>query len=191
MNIQQTWRKPAAFAGAFLLSSLGFTTSALGITPNSQSSTAQATPLSEQRQFLLAQASSCRQVLARNGLYVRREPSVYSATVGIIDYNRNVTLENLGSNGWVPISAPLVGYVYANYLGVCDTASAPPPSNCRRVTSATGTYVWQTPSNTGANMGLVENGRRVTIENLGSNGWVPITVPMQGYVPAENLAYCG
>jgi len=28
------------------------------------------------------------------------------------------------------------------------------------------------------------------IDNLGSDGWVPITVPLKGYVQANYLAYC-
>ncbi|WP_226587993.1 SH3 domain-containing protein [Microseira wollei] len=50
--------------------------------------------------------------------------------------------------------------------------------------------VHQAPSTDGESVGVVANGRRVTIANLGTDGWVPITVPLRGYVQSENLAYC-
>jgi len=85
-----------------------------------------------QGEYLLAQVpDSCRQVIARNGLNVRRQPTANSEAVGIIDSARNVTIQSLG-----------------------------------------------------------ENGRRVRIESLGTDGWVPITVLVRGYVQTENLAYC-
>jgi uncharacterized protein YgiM (DUF1202 family) len=85
-----------------------------------------------QGEYLLAQVpDSCRQVIARNGLNVRRQPTANSEAIGIIDSARNVTIQSLG-----------------------------------------------------------ENGRRVRIESLGTDGWVPITVLVRGYVQTENLAYC-
>jgi uncharacterized protein YgiM (DUF1202 family) len=85
-----------------------------------------------QGESLLAQVpDSCRQVIARNGLNVRRQPTANSEAIGIIDSARNVTIQSLG-----------------------------------------------------------ENGRRVRIESLGTDGWVPITVLVRGYVQTENLAYC-
>lgn len=148
--------------------------------------------------YQLTQTSNnCLQVAARNGLYVREEPTVYSRALGIIPYGRNVTVtENPGINTlggnpgvrWMPISAPLQGYVYAGFLSSCQ--SSPPPKNCREVSRNGGLYVRQEPSNNSNVVGVVPNGRNVTIENRGANGWVPISVPLQGYVSAANLTYC-
>jgi uncharacterized protein YgiM (DUF1202 family) len=144
-----------------------------------------------QGEYLLAQASeSCRQVIARNGLYVRQQPTVNSEAIGIIDSARNVTIQSLGENGWVPITAPMQGYVYGGFLGSCEVATPPPATNCRRVAAVRGINVHQAPSTDGESVGVVANGRRVTIEGLGTDGWVPITVPLRGYVQSENLAYC-
>jgi uncharacterized protein YgiM (DUF1202 family) len=63
--------------------------------------------------------ANCREVAARGGLNVRREPSVNSAVVGVVPRGRNVTIENRGVSGWVPISAPFQGYVSSNYLRYC------------------------------------------------------------------------
>ncbi len=144
-----------------------------------------------QGEYLLAQVpDSCRQVIARNGLNVRRQPTANSEAVGIIDSARNVTIQSLGENGWIPITAPIQGYVYGGFLGACEVATPPPPTNCRQVAAQRGINVHQAPSTDGERVGVVANGRRVTIESLGTDGWVPITVPVRGYVQTENLAYC-
>ncbi len=145
----------------------------------------------QESSYLLAQVpASCRQVIARGGLRVREKPSANSRVVGTVQTNRNVTIQtDVTNNGWVPISTPLPGYVYAQYLGMCDTA-APPPSNCRRIVASAGAPVRQQPSDTATSVGVITNGRRVIIDSLGFDGWVPITVPMQGYVQGSYLGYC-
>jgi len=148
--------------------------------------------------YQLAQGSdNCHQVAARNGLYVREDPTVYSGALGILPYGRNVTVvESKGANTvggnpgakWMPISAPLQGYVYAGFLSSCQ--ESPAPKNCREVSQKGSLYVRREPSINSSVVGVVPNGRNVTIENRGANGWVPISVPLQGYVSAANLTYC-
>lgn len=144
------------------------------------------------QRVLLAQetASSCRQVTANNVLNVRREPSLEAAVVGTIAARRNVTIQNQGDKGWVPIVAPVEGYVFAEYLADCPSVPIP-PSLCRAVqTDIGGLNVRREPSVEAAIIGQVANGRRVTIENQGDKGWVPINVPLNGYVSAQYLAPC-
>jgi|GEM_PF-940609 uncharacterized protein YgiM (DUF1202 family) len=148
--------------------------------------------------YQLAQGSTnCHEVAARNGLYVREDPTVYSRALGIIPYGRNVTVvESRGANTvggnsgakWMPISAPMQGYVYAGFLSSCQ--ESPPPKNCREVSKRGGAYIRQEPSINSDVVGVVPNGRNVTIENRGANGWVPVSVPLQGYVSATYLTYC-
>ncbi|MBD2465497.1 SH3 domain-containing protein [Oscillatoria sp. FACHB-1407] len=153
-------------------------------------SAALAEPLLAQQEYQLAQIpDNCRQVTASSGLYVRQEPTVYSQALGVIGSGRYVTIKNPGTNGWAPISAPLEGYVYTGFLGTCQETT-PPPSNCRRVQADEELLVRQEPSVNGTVVGTVTDGRRVTIANLGVNGWVPITVPLVGYVSSDYLAYC-
>ncbi|MEW6499620.1 MAG: hypothetical protein AB1589_45230, partial [Cyanobacteriota bacterium] len=112
--------------------------------------------------YQLAQISdNCREVAARSGLYVREEPTVYSRALGIITHGRNVTIvDNPGRNivsgnpgaEWMPISAPLQGYVYAGFLSSCQ--DSPPPQNCREVSKAGGLYVQQEPSINSAVIGV-------------------------------------
>lgn len=148
--------------------------------------------LAQKSTYQLAQApqSSCRKVIAPRGLYVRQEPTSNSKALGIVASERNVTIKNRGASGWVPISAPLEGYVYGGFLGYCQE-DAPPPSSCRQVqTSSRALNVRREPTANGTIVGAVANGRRVTIENRGANGWVPITVPLVGYVSSDYLIYC-
>ncbi|MCU0547320.1 MAG: SH3 domain-containing protein [Oscillatoriaceae cyanobacterium Prado104] len=182
MQQQKMWQKYTTLTSSIFLTATVLVAPAIASEPNQTQN---------QDEDLLAQASeTCRQVIARNGLYVRRQPTVNSEAIGIIDSARNVTIQNLGENGWVPIAAPLQGYVYGGFLGSCEVATPPPDTNCRRVAATTGINVHQAPSTDGESVGVVANGRRVTIEGLGTDGWVPITVPLRGYVQSENLAYC-
>lgn len=138
----------------------------------------------------LAQTSySCHQVIAKRGLYVREKPTVYSNAVGVIAYRRNVEVAGGITNGWVPISAPLKGYVYADWIGRCQAAS-PPPSTCRRVVAQKGIPVRREPSSNSKTVGYISSGRRVILTGQGENGWVPISVPFKGYVPSDQLVYC-
>lgn len=138
----------------------------------------------------LAQASGvCRQVSARGGLYVRAEPTIDSRILGAVLYGRNVTVLEQQTESWVPVSAPIEGYMFSSYLVPCEQAD-PAPSNCRQVKATNGLVVREEPSIDSERVGVVERGRNVTIVNLGTNGWVPIQVPLEGYVPANDLTYC-
>lgn len=132
---------------------------------------------------------SCNQVIAKRGLYVREQPTVYSEAVGIIAYGRNVEVAGGITNNWVPISAPLKGYVYADWIGNCQ-AKSPPPSSCRRVVANRGIPARQEPSNDSKVVGYISSGRRVILTGRGANGWVPISIPFKGYVPSAQLVYC-
>ena len=193
MNLKNQWKKYSILASSLLLSSTVFTIPTFAVNFNQNlgvNSINESPTLPNQREYLVAQAAdTCRQITARTSINVRQQPTVNSGVVGSINSRRNVTIQNLGANGWVPISAPLEGYVAANFLAPCNVANLPPTS-CRRVVAQRGTNVRQAPSNDTGSVGLVASGRRVTIDNLGENGWVPITVPLKGYVLAGNLGYC-
>lgn len=156
-----------------------------------QSSGLQRISLPQSGEYLLAQVSpSCRRVVSRSGLEVRQQPTMRSQAVGMVNYRSNVAIQNRGMNGWVPISAPLEGYVNARAIGACNLPISVPPTNCRSVVTPGGVSIRQTPSTQGKPVGFVGARRRVTVENLGANGWVPIIVPLKGYVQSANLAYC-
>lgn len=171
---------------------------AAGTITTQEIQTPQITSFQSEGTYQLAQTSNtCREVSARNGLYVREDPTVYSTALGVLPYGRNVTVvENPGRNvvvgnpgvEWMPISAPIRGYVYAGFLSSCQ--ESPPPNTCREVSARGGVYVRQEPSINGDIVGVVPTGRNVTLENRGANGWVPISVPLQGYVSAAYLTYC-
>ncbi|MBE9124375.1 SH3 domain-containing protein [Tychonema sp. LEGE 07199] len=187
MKQNGSWKKYTSLTSSLLLSATVLVAPAFA----SETNQTQNVKLQNTSQYLLAQIpNSCRQVIASSGLNVRQEANSNSQAVGIIGSGRTVTIQSLGENGWVPITAPLKGYVYGGFLGECETANSPPPTDCRLVAAVRGINVHQTPSSEGETAGFIANGRRVTIESLGSDGWVPITVPLKGYVQSENLAYC-
>lgn len=200
MKQMNNWQKFATIPTLFLSSLMAFVfpSTAARTATTQEIQTPKITFFQNESVYQLAQGSdNCRSVAARNGLYVREDPTVYSRAIGVIPYGRNVTIvESRGVNTvggnpgakWMPISAPMQGYVYAGYLSSCQ--ESPPPKNCREVSARGGVYVRQDPSINSDVVGVVPNGRNVTIENRGANGWVPISVPLQGYVSAAYLTYC-
>ncbi len=111
--------------------------------------------------FEITQKDNCQQVIAKRGLYVREQPTVYSSAVGIIAYGRNAEVAGTFTNNWLPIFAPLQGYVYAEWIGSCEAAS-PPPSNCRLVAERA-IAARQEPSSDSKVLGYISSDRRVII----------------------------
>lgn len=178
-----------ALIKTFFLTTVAFVTSTLPVNASELQdkifSSSKSTFASETAQ----NSNNCQQVIAKRGLYVREEPTVYSNAVGIIAYGRNVEVTGTITNNWLPISAPLQGYVYAEWIGRCQAAS-PPPSNCRRVIAERGIPARQEPSSDSKVLGYISSGRRVILTGQGTNGWVPISIPFKGYVPSDRLVYC-
>jgi uncharacterized protein YgiM (DUF1202 family) len=63
---------------------------------------------------------NCREVAVRGTTRVREEPSIKSPIKGVLTYLQRVTIVNRGENGWVPISGPVSGYMYAADLRYCS-----------------------------------------------------------------------
>ena len=63
--------------------------------------------------------SSCRQVAATDGLEVYQSPSLNAGFLGTVVDGQQVTIVNRGDDGWVPISAPVNGYVLGVGLIFC------------------------------------------------------------------------
>lgn len=66
--------------------------------------------------------ANCRRISAPSGSYVRQEPSVSSAVIRTLENGRFVNIVNRGASGWVPIDAPVSGYVAASNLAYCSYA---------------------------------------------------------------------
>jgi uncharacterized protein YgiM (DUF1202 family) len=147
-----------------------------------------------QGEYLLARyPNTCRRVMARNGLFVLQKPTVESPVVAALDYGTNVTIQNGGKDGWVPISSPVKGYIlHTNFLASCQASQVgtPPELNfCRKVTADGGLVVRTAPSNNSARVGVVPKGQNVVVAR-GKNGWIPISSPVMGYAQSRYLAYC-
>ncbi len=175
-------------AAAIALASPGAATSTERIY-NSSSSPLNASSSAEGGMQVAQASGVCRQVTARGGLYVREQPNVYSRAIGAVPYGANVTVLAPQLEGWVPVSAPLQGYMFSVYLAPCNPVSTAPVT-CRRVTNMDGLVVRAQPSIDSERVAFVPRGSNVTIANRGAGGWVPIQVPIEGYISSNGLAYC-
>lgn len=61
--------------------------------------------------------SSCREVNVGTRLNVRSQPD--GEIIGSLENKQEISIRNRGENGWVPVFAPVEGYVSANYLEYC------------------------------------------------------------------------
>lgn len=77
------------------------------------------TALNDGGEYLVASAlTNCRRVNTKGGrLFVRSSPN--GRIVGALRDGDYVRIINRGANGWVPVAAPVNGYVYARYLTYC------------------------------------------------------------------------
>ena len=62
---------------------------------------------------------NCRKVSSGNVLRVRRSPSMESPIIGTLTGGQQVTIDNRGASGWVPIDQPVAGFVSASRLTYC------------------------------------------------------------------------
>lgn len=65
-------------------------------------------------------SDNCRQVAVTGSIRVREEASISSPIIGTLANRQRVTIVNRGENGWVPISAPVSGYISGADLKYCS-----------------------------------------------------------------------
>jgi uncharacterized protein YgiM (DUF1202 family) len=186
------WQQILAITTAPMVAAIAFIPAfAATPTPNQTRQSALENGTSSHRaEFQLAQVTdACRQVSVEGGLYVRAEPTVYSEALGTVTYGRNVTVETPQGDGWVAVSAPIPGYMYSQYLSPCDPIAIA-PEDCREVTARGGLLVREEPSIDADVVGTIANGRNVTLSGAAAGGWVPIQVPLEGYVSTNYLTLC-
>ncbi|MBD1807503.1 SH3 domain-containing protein [Microcoleus sp. FACHB-SPT15] len=172
-------------------STVASTATPLEIQPSAPSQTS----VQNQAEYKLAQASdNCRRVDTRSSnLNVRSSPG--GSIIGSLTDKSLVSIENTGSNGWVPISSPRQGYVFGAYLNLCEQPVPPSETatlldNCRQVGVTGSIRVREEASISSPIIGTLANRQRVTIVNRGENGWVPISEPVMGYISGADLKYC-
>jgi uncharacterized protein YgiM (DUF1202 family) len=153
------------------------------------------TSLQNEAKYQLAQASdNCRRVdTRRTNLNVRSSPG--GRIIGSLSDKTLVSIDNTGTNGWVPISSPQQGYVFGSYLNLCEEPVPPSETatlldNCRQVAVTGSIRVREEASISSPIIGTLANRQRVTIVNRGENGWVPISAPVSGYISGADLKYC-
>jgi uncharacterized protein YgiM (DUF1202 family) len=107
------------FLAAFAFLSLAVPSLALISPANATTSERSVVQSSAQEELVaVGTRSLCRRV-ATNGspLNVRSTPG--GRIIGKLRNRTRVTIVNRGKNGWVPISAPIEGYVSSRYLIYC------------------------------------------------------------------------
>ncbi len=163
----------------------------------SETTTSQTTPT--QTQPATTARANCRRVkTAGTPLNVRSSPN--GPITGTVANGAEVTVEGNVNNAWVMISSPQKGMVFTAYLVPCSegtatnptgtTATATSGENCRRILSSEAVSVQKEPSSTSESVGTLVNQQQVSIVNRGANGWVPISEPVNGYIPANKLILC-
>jgi uncharacterized protein YgiM (DUF1202 family) len=138
---------------------------------------------------------NCR-LVNTNGLPVVDEPN--GSVVGQLAVNDQVFIANEGFNGWVPIEAPINGYVSAQFLTQCAPGAGTAAMNQETLATISGTNCRQVMSPDvplrgepmGEVIGTLMKGQQVNIANEGFDGWVPVESPMNGYVTSANLGSC-
>lgn len=193
------WQAFAAVTTSTALAMTAFpafsTAATVAISQSTQPSALVQNLLQNERKYQLSQASdNCRRVDTNtNNLNIRSNPG--GGIIGSLPDTTLVTIENTGSNGWVPISSPQQGYVSGAYLTSCEqpvppSETATPSDNCRQVAVRGSIRAREESSISSPIVGTLAYNQRVTIVNRGENGWVPISNPISGYISAADLRYC-
>lgn len=209
MKLTSSWQKSATATVLASLATVALAAPSFAeiATPQSLTTASENMSLRNSGEFQLAQAAeeeapravpaaalaNCRRVSTNSGIGLNVRSSPNGPIVGSVANGTLVTIENRGTNGWVPISAPIRGYVSGAFLKLCSDSPPPdetPTDNCRRVSAVGGLRVRETASINGPVVGLVADGQQVTIVNRGANGWVPISAPVKGFVSAQFLKLC-
>lgn len=146
-------------------------------------------------EYQLAQTpDNCRRVATQqsDNLNVRYSPD--GAIIGTLRNQTLVIIENYAGD-WVKISSPQSGYVSAKHLESCQqpvppSETATSSDNCRKIFVGGVLRVRQQPSINSPILGVLESGQRVIIKNRGKDGWVPISSPVNGYIPSIVLRDC-
>lgn len=207
MKKMSYWVQPIALF-ALVLSALGVMNAPATAVTNAaiDNPIQESEPTSVQRQgsFELAQnlVGQCR--AAKQRIFVYSQRSTSSSSLRALETNEQVTLADNGSAGWIGISSPTVGYVQANNLTTCTTATKPPitkpPSTgagiCRVVNRDLS--IRQGPGQGSATIGGVAKDATVKLAspqqsqtNASENNrvWVNIVAPTSGWVSSGVGAY--
>jgi hypothetical protein len=119
--------------------------------------------------------------------------------IGTVAGGQAVEIENRGTDGWVPISAPMVGYVASDYLGLCAEGAAPlaaapvaPPegNQCRQVVVSSGLNVRIEPDRYSERLATLSTGTNVELADSETQHWTMIAAPVEGYVAKRFLGPC-
>ncbi|MDZ8089826.1 MAG: SH3 domain-containing protein [Nostoc sp. DedQUE12b] len=179
------WRKPLAITATLSLTLTAYPAGSTIPTSHQHSS-----------KYQLVQApDNCRRVETNgDNLNIRSSPD--GAIIGTLrNYSLVIIEKTNSSSSWVAISSPQSGYISAAYLKQCGQPVPPSQTtsqtdNCRKIFVGGVLRVRQEPSINSPILGVLQSGQQVTIKNRGKDGWVPISSPVNGYIPSIVLSSC-
>jgi hypothetical protein len=186
-------------------------------TPQEEEAAAESpeTPAAETTAAINPADPNCRQTNRTVDIFAKPSVGADSSTLGILEPEARVTIASVGANGWVPVTAPLAGFVIARHLKPCAAVSTEPaqpvfqqdptllnltPGSCRR--AALGLVVRPRPE-VGSEplVGRLQEGMRATLTGESNMDdefrlWLRISAPYAGWISGgqeggTNLAFCG
>lgn len=167
------------------------------------------TDTTTQESLQLAQASpvgQCRAVKISTPIF--KERAATSEALQLVAAEKTVTLAGSSdANGFIPVSTPISGFIYAINLKPCGNTPPPPPTKqlCRRVLRPTeGLTIRRDATSTSAVVGGVGYLGQVTlttnpatVKRAENRDWVQISAPASGWVSnglateaVSNLGIC-
>lgn len=160
---------------------------------------------------------NCRQTNRTVDIFSQPSVGSDSSTIGILEQDARVTIASAGANGWVPITAPMSGFVIARHLKPCAAVTGEAPKPAQPTFQQHPTLVNLTPGScrsaaldlvvrprpeVGAEpaAGRLQQGMRITLTGESrmdseSRLWLKISAPYAGWVSGgqeggTNVAFC-
>lgn len=182
---------------------------AIAFTGISNSALAKTNATTAQESVQIAQASvagQCR--AAKISTPIFRERSATSEALQLVAADKTVTLAGTSdANGFIAVSTPISGFLFAVNLKPCGNTPTPPPNKelCRRVLRPTeGLTIRRDATSTSAVVGGVAVLGQVTlttnpatVKRAENRDWVQISAPINGWVSnglatesVSNLGIC-
>lgn len=194
MNWQSGWQHFTVAALTLALAGFGSPVSAIEVGQSSrpvnpQNQRSQNLNEFQQSQSTLARSEQCYEVTTPSGLYVREAPTAGSAAIGVVPYEQNLLVAGNRVGEFVPIAAPVQGYVQSGWLAPC--LFTPQLINiCPSPINEIEFLLQRDPGSGEAIVGST-NIEQSVILNRGNDGtWTAVADPLEGYVPFEYLTYC-
>lgn len=128
-------------------------------------------------------SGQCRALNRSTFIYNQRSQN--STRVRSLLTDERVRLADNGLNGWIAIDEPISGFVQTSDLKPCTD---PLVGQCRAANRDT--FIYENPSNSSIRVRSLLPDEEVVLASGGSEGWLAIGSPIQGYIQSVALKPC-